>query len=87
MWNQPHYFGDTDLSLNSKYLYFTQPDEMKRLYPNIVSNIIYGGKITDQQDVDTISLHIEESMKNANLDRNFFWQTVWADDKFPKNQQ
>jgi len=21
------------------------------------------------------------------LERNIFWQTVWADDKFPKNQQ
>ena len=60
---------------------------MKKLYPNIVTNIIYGGKITDQQDVDTIALHIHEAMRNANLDRTYFWQTVWADDKFPKNQQ
>ena len=22
-----------------------------------------------------------------NLDRSYFWQTVWADDKFPKNRQ
>ena len=59
---------------------------MKKLYPNIVSNIIYGEKITDQQDVETIALHIEEAMRNTNLDRNYFWQSVWADDKFPKNQ-
>ena len=52
-----------------------------------MTNIIYGGKITDQQDIDTVDLHIQESMRSVNLDRTYFWQTVWADDKFPKNQQ
>jgi hypothetical protein len=26
-------------------------------------------------------------MRNTVFDRNIFWQTVWADDKFPKSEQ
>jgi hypothetical protein len=48
-----------DLEINIKYLYFTSPQELKKLYPNIITNIVYGGKITDQQDIETISMHIE----------------------------
>ena len=87
LWNQVNIFDQTDLALNCKYLYFTEPDELKKLYRNIVTNIIYGGKVTDQQDIETIDLHIQETIKNTNLDRTYFWQTVWADDRFPKNQQ
>lgn len=57
------------------------------MYTDIVANIVYGGKVTDQHDIETIRLHISEAIKATNLDRSFFWQTVWADDKFPKSQQ
>lgn len=87
LWNQGVYFDETDLNLNVKYLHGSSPEELKKLYPDIVADIIYGGKVTDQDDVETIRLHITEAIRQANLDRSYFWQTVWADDKFPKNQQ
>lgn len=47
-------FYQSDLLLNSQYLYFTNSDELKRLYPTIVTQIVYGARLTSQEDIETI---------------------------------
>lgn len=70
-----------------QYLQSSTAEELKKLYANIVSNIVYGGKVTEERDIDIILLHINQTLKGTIIDKGSFWQSVWADDRFPKNQQ
>jgi len=50
-------------------------------------DFIYGCKLSDEYDKVTIENHIRDMLKVTALERSLFWQSLWADDKFPKNIQ
>jgi hypothetical protein len=39
----------------------------------------------NQSDISNIKMYIEDIMTNTVLDRTVFWQSIWADEKFPKS--
>jgi len=84
-WNKVISFSEQDLNVNLKYLKIANADELRAILPNIVTNITYGGKMTDNQDIESIQLYIKQTMKNTHLERGVFWQSLWGDDKFPKS--
>lgn len=63
------------------------PAELKAIVPSLAVELVYGCKLSDDEDKKMLENQIRDMMKVTAIERNIFWQSLWAEDKFPKSLQ
>ena len=75
-----------DLTLTMREIKSYSVDEnSKKILKEIIKYLTYGSIIQNPYKLSLLEINLDEIITGIITDRNTFWNTIWSDEKFPKD--